>query len=231
MRYLSLVDDFSKDLAYGARVLRKTPGISLAAVLTIALGIGSSTAIFSVAHAVLLKPLPYRDPDRLVVLSERHLASPGVDRMSPATARDLLRRSSAIEAISLYGDGGGGRLIENGEAEILRGQRVSPNFFETLGVRAQLGRVFVADDSLPGRNNAVVLSNGLWRARFGGDPAIVGRVLNLSGRIGRVVGVLPSDFHALHMSNPGEVPQLFQPMPIDAWNPKIGVRAIPPLGG
>ena len=149
MRHLNLIDDFVKDLAHAVRLLRRTPGIALTAIVTIALGIGASTAIFSVAHAVLLKPLSYRDPDRLVAISEQHLAVPGLDRISPATARDLLQRSRAIESISLYGDGGGGRLIENGEAEVLRGQRVSPDFFDTLGVRAQLGRVFVAEDSLP----------------------------------------------------------------------------------
>ena len=214
MHHLSFLDDLAKDVAYALRILRKTAGISLTALFTITLGIGASTAIFSVAHTVLFKPLSYRDPDQLVVISERRLAYPG-DEISPATSRDLVQRSRSIEAISLYSDGGGGRLIENGEAEILRGQRVSLNFFDTLGVRPFLGRVFVADDSLPGRSNAIVLSYGLWKRRFGGDPGVVGRLLNLSGRIGRVVGVLPPDFLALHMSNPGEVPQLFQPLPID----------------
>jgi hypothetical protein len=110
------------------------------------LGIGASTAIFSVVHAVLMKPLPYRDPDRLVSLSEEHLSMPGVDRLSFATGRDLFQRSAVIEDILYYTDGGGGRLIENGEAEVLRGQRVTANFFHVLGIRAEIGRTFAADD-------------------------------------------------------------------------------------
>jgi putative ABC transport system permease protein len=215
MLQLNYFDDLRRDVAYATRVLGRTPGVALTALFTIALGIGASTAIFSIAYTVLFRPLSYRDPDRLVVVSERHLTEPALEGMSPATARDLLDRSRSIEAISLYADGAGGRLLENGEAEILRGQRVSPNFFETLGVRPLLGRVLESDDGLPGQSTAIVLSHELWQRRFGGDPGVIGRPLNLAGRPARVVGVLQADFHALHMSNPGEVPQLFQPFSID----------------
>ena len=129
-----------RDLRFTLRVFRKSPGFAVIAIGTIALGVGASTAIFSVAHAVVMKPLPYRDPDRLVSLSEEHLSMPGLDRLSYATGRDLLQRSGVIEEISYYRDGGGGRLIEDSEADVLRGQRVSVNFFDGLGIRAEIGR-------------------------------------------------------------------------------------------
>ena len=202
-----------QDLRFTLRLFCKSPGFAVIAIGTIALGVGASTAIFSVVHAVLMKPLPYRDPHCLVSLSEEHLSMPGLDRLSYATGRDLLERSGVIEDI-FYRDGGGGRLIEDGEAEVLRGQRVSANFFDSLGIRAEIGRTFVADDRLPGGNNVIILSHALWQTRFAGDPHIIGRQLHLSGRLIRVIGVLPAAFHPMHMSNPGEIPQVFQPFEI-----------------
>jgi putative ABC transport system permease protein len=203
-----------QDLRFTLRLFRKRPGFGVIVIGTIALGVGASTAIFSVVHAVLMKPLAYRDPDRLVSLAEEHLSMPGLDRLSYATGRDLLRRSGVIEDILYYGDGGGGRLIDDGEAEVLRGQRVTANFFDGLGIRAEIGRTFVADDRLPGGSDVIILSHALWQTRFAGDPQIIGRPLRLSGRLIRVIGVLPAAFHPMHMSNPGEIPQVFQPFEI-----------------
>ncbi len=204
-----------QDLRFACRIFRKSPGFAAIAIVTIALGVGAGTAIFSVVQAVLLRPLPYRDPDRLVSLSERHLSSPGLDRLSDGTGRDLLQRSGILEDILFYRDGAGGRLIENGEAEILRGQSVSPRFFDVLGIRAQIGRTFTAADTLPGSNDVIILSHTLWETRFGADPNIAGRLLHISGRLVRVIGVLPPDFHAMHMSNPGEIPQVFRTFTVD----------------
>ena len=204
-----------QDLRFTLRLFRKSPGFAVIAIGTIALGVGASTAIFSVVHAVLMKPLPYRDPDLLVSLSEKHLSMPSLeDRLSYATGRDLLQRSGVIEDILYYRDGGGGRLIEDSEPEVLRGQRVSANFFDSLGIRAEFGRTFVADDRLPGGSDVIILSHALWKTRFAGDSQIIGRPLHLSGRLIRVIGVLPAVFHPMHMSNPGEIPQVFQPLEI-----------------
>ncbi len=106
-------------------------------------------------------------------------------------------------------------MMEDGKAEIVRGQRVSANFFDCLGVRAQLGRTFVPNDRLPGSNDVAILSHALWRSRFGGDPAIIGRPLHISGSPIRVIGVLPASFHPFHMSNPGEIPQVFRAVEIE----------------
>ncbi len=218
-----------QDLHFTLRLFRKSPGFGVIAIGTIALGVGASTAIFSVVHAVLMKPLPYRDPNRLVSLSEEHLSMPGVDRLSYATGRDLLQRSGVIEDILYYSDGGGGRLIENGEAEVLRGQRITANFFDGLGIRAEIGRTFVADDRLPGGSDVIILSHALWQAKFGGDPHILDRLLHLSGRLIRVIGVLPAAFHPMHMSNPGEIPQVFRPFEIgevESEDRSVGATAI-----
>lgn len=120
--------DALQDARFALRLFRKSPGFTAVAIGTIAFGIGASTAVFSVVHAVLLEPLPYRDPGGLVSLSEKWISLPGLDRLSYATRRDLMERSGVIEDILYYRDGGGGRMIENGEAEILRGQRVTANF-------------------------------------------------------------------------------------------------------
>ncbi len=202
-------------MRFALRSLRNAPAFSAVAIATLALGIGANTAIFTVVDAVLLNPIPYRDPDRLVSLSESHLASPGLDRLSIATARDLLRRSRTLDSVSFYNDGGGGRLLENGEAEVLRGQRVSPGFFDTLGIRPYLGRTFLPADRLPGHNDVIVLSHALWKRRFGADPNIIGRPLHILNGPARVIGVLPPTFHPLHMSNPGEMPQVFRCLTLD----------------
>jgi putative ABC transport system permease protein len=195
-------------------MFRKNPGFTLTAVFTIALGIGASTAIFSVVNSVLLKQLPYDAPDRLVTLSERDVSSPGLDNISYATARAYRERSRTLESLLEYNDSGGGRLIFNDGAEQLRGQSVSPEFFRSLGIRAELGRVFEPADALPGRSDVIILSHGIWERIFGADPAIIGRTLDINNRPTRVIGVLPADFHPFHMSNPGEVPQVFRPFPI-----------------
>jgi putative ABC transport system permease protein len=199
-----------QDLLFAIRMLRRSPGFTALAVATMALGIGSNTAIFSVVHALLLKPLPYHQPDRLVALSEGDPAATGLGHLSFATARDLRSSSRTIESVSFFGDMSP-NLIENGVSEVLRGQRVSANFFDTLGVKPQLGRVFEFEDTLPGRNNVIVLTHTLWKVRFGADPAIIGRVLQLNNQPVRVIGVMPASFAPLHMSNPGELPMAFRP--------------------
>jgi len=189
---LNALEGILQDLRYAARGLRKSPGFALTVVLTIALGIGSFTAIFSVVNSVLLRPLPYAAPDRLVALAESNVSSPGLDAISFATARAYREQSRALENLVEYNDGGGGRLLDGDIAEQLRGQSVSPEFFRMLAIRPRLGRVFQPEDAFPGRNDVIILGYGLWQRLFGADPRIVGRVLQINGVPIRVIGVLPA---------------------------------------
>jgi hypothetical protein len=172
---LSQIDSVLKDLVFAARIFLRSPGFSITAIITIALGIGSNTLIFSVVNSVLMRQLPYEASDRLVSMSEPRVSTPGEDQISFATAHAYRERSRTLEALVQYNDSGGGRLVFGGGAEELRGQSVSPDFFRMLGVRAELGRVFLPQDALPGRNGLIILSHGIWERLFGSDPGIIGR--------------------------------------------------------
>jgi predicted permease len=211
---LSQLDSVVKDLVFAVRIFLRSPGFTITAILTIALGIGANTVIFSVVNSVLLRQLPYEASDHLVSLAEPRASAPGEDEISFATAHAYRERSRTLEYLVQYNDSGGGRLVVDGGAEELRGQSVSPDFFRMLGVRAELGRVFLSEDALPGRNGVIILSHGIWERLFGSDPGIIGRTLDLNNRSIRVIGVLPADFHPFHMSNPGEVPQVFRPFSV-----------------
>lgn len=185
---------FLQDLRYGFRVLAKTPGFTAVAVLTLALAIGANTAIFTVVNAVLLRPLPFHEPDRLAVVWESK-PSLGIDRenFSPADFADMRDQSRSFEqmAAAYYWSPG---LTGVSEPEKLWGLRVSSNLFDLLGVRPQLGRGFVAGEDDRGRSNVVVLGYGLWQRRFARDPDILGRSLILDGQSFQVVGVMPPGF-------------------------------------
>ena len=199
------VESALRNLRYAVRSLRKAPGFAATVVLTLALGIGANTAIFGVLKHVVLNELPYGDPSRIVSL----------EKISPWTAHELAMRSRTVENISIYGDGQR-ILAEGGRAEMLRGLRTNFGFFVALGVQPMLGRAFVPDDDRWPRKNVVILSCSLWQRRFGGDPGVIGRVLQLTDEAYRVIGVLPPDFHPLRMSNPAETPEIYMPAGYDA---------------
>jgi putative ABC transport system permease protein len=211
VRLTPLVENIIYDARFAFRMGRWSPGFTALAVLTLALGVGSTTAIFSVVKAVLLNQLPYRDPDRVVALAQVDSAAPDPDSVSGYVANEWRARTRSFESISLYGDGQR-TLVERSEAEVLRGMRVSHDFFETLGVKMFLGRSFLAGEDGWPRAKVALLSHGLWTRRFGRDPHIVGRVLELSTQAYRVIGVLPPDFYPLRMSNPAEKPEIFMPL-------------------
>jgi putative ABC transport system permease protein len=191
----SLLVDLGRDVRYAARLLLRTPGFAAVALLTLALGIGANTAIFSVLNAVLLRPLPYADPDRLVLIGERGPTG-AAGNVGYATFVDWRERSHGFDEISvirLWAP----TLIANGEAERISGMRVSANFFRTLGVAPAIGRDFTAAEDTPDGWHVVLLSDGVWRRRFGADPAIVGRVITMSGLPFTVVGVMPASFEPL----------------------------------
>jgi putative ABC transport system permease protein len=183
-----------QDLRYGARMLLRNPGFTLISVITLALCIGANSSIFSVVNAVLLRPLPYREPDRLVAL---WTASPerGSTRRPVSTPdfEDWRAQNRVFEAVAAYPvvDMIGMTLTDQGAAEQLSTGYVTTDFFALLGVQALLGRALLADEHEPGRNHVVVLSHGFWQRRFGADPGIVGKTLTLDGRSFTVVGVMP----------------------------------------
>jgi len=197
-----------EDLRYAARSLAKQPGFSLIAMLTLAVGIGANTAIYSVVDATLLRPLPFKDPDRLMKVS---LTAPGMHGRpamddfpwSYPKYQDFRRLQPVFEDTALY-RGALFNLTEIQEAEQVRGEQVGAGYFPVLGVRAQVGRTFLPEeDATPETHPVAILSHGLWQRRFGGDPKVAGRTVTLNGKRYTVVGVLPPGFQGL--TGPAEV--------------------------
>jgi putative ABC transport system permease protein len=186
---------FGRDLSYGVRLLRKAPGFSAAAIAIIALGVGAVTAIFSVVYGVALKPLPFHEPDRLVNIYSTSVHI-GRARMSVNAAdhRDWLAQNHVFEDIALYRNLASFNLTGAGEPERLLGARISPNLLPVLGVSPALGRGFAEDEDESGKDTVILLSDGLWRRRFGADPSIVGKAIMLNGVPYTVVGVMGPDF-------------------------------------
>src|SRR5215471_13532951 len=187
-----------QDARYGVRLMTRAPGFAAAVILTIALGIGATTAMFSVVYSVLLEPLPYREPDRLVNLWNTALKR-GLPRayVGIANVVDWKARNHVFEDIAIVRAIANFNLTGVGEPERLLGSRVSANLFPVLGVTPLLGRTFIADeDQLSGgsHDRVAILSYGLWVRRFGADPAVVGRTISLSGGPYTVVGVMREDF-------------------------------------
>jgi predicted permease len=193
---LPVIETLIQDLRYGARMLFKQPGFTFVAVLTLSLGIGANTAIFTVVDAALLRGLPYRDPERLVQVWETRRV--GEIKQLDASYPDYLdwgRQSEVLEGICGYtGWDGSFTLTGRAEPERIEGARVTASFFSVLGVAPMLGRTFLPDEDRPQAESTVILSYGLWQRRFGADPNIVGQSLILDGSDYTVLGVLPSSF-------------------------------------
>ena len=185
------------DLKFAFRQLVKNPGFTTVAVLTLALGIGANTAIFSVIDAVLLKPLPYREPDRLVMVWE-DASFIGFPRDTPAPANyaDWKAQNQDFEDMAAT-DWRSFNLIGDGEPEKIQAYGVTANFFPLLGVQPALGRVFLPDEDQPGANRVAILSHRLWQTRFGGARDILGKDILLNDEKYSVVGVMPAGFQFL----------------------------------
>jgi putative ABC transport system permease protein len=208
-----------QDLRYGARMLLKSPGFTLIAVITLALGIGANTAIFSLVNSILLRQLPFRRPEQLVRVDSRRLAS----GKYPFTLQDFIDyrdQNQSLSGIAAYASWSA-NLTDQGEPEQLQGLRISANAFELLGVEAAAGRVLAPGDDAPGQQYVAVLSYGLWRRRFGADPQLVGKKLTLNGASYTVVGVLPPQFF---FPNGVREAELAVPLAPDA-DPLRGLRA------
>ena len=184
-----------QDVRFGARMLRKNPGFTAVAVLTLALGIGANTAIFSVVNAVLLQPLPYPQPDRIVAL-ERHFPS-GDSGPSVSIPKFMVWReqTQVFQAVAAYDIAGPGINLTGGDLpEQVKGIHASADYFAVFGAPLAAGRTYTPDEDRPGGPHVVVISNGLWRGRFGGDPAIIGKTIDLTGDSYQIIGVLASTF-------------------------------------
>lgn len=183
-----------QDLIYGFRMLLKQPGFTVVALLSLAIGIGVTTAIFSVIHAVLLRPLPFADADRLVILWSR---SPGLnvaqDWFSPGQYLDVKTQNQVFEETAIA-IGASFNITGPGGPEHIDGARVSSSFLPLLGGKALYGALFAAEDDTPGRPPAVILSHGFWRRRFGSDPQVIGRTITLNASNFTIVGVLSAGF-------------------------------------
>ncbi len=181
-----------QDLRYAVRMLLKKPGFTALAVITLALGIGANTAIFSVVNAVMLRPLPYDEPERLVFLHER---SKQLDDMSISWPNysDWRTRNTVFEKVGVY-NRNDYNLTGRGEPQRLQAGQVTADIFSALRVNAALGRVFTSDEDKPGANPVVLLSHGTWQKHFGGDPRIINQAINLNDRSYTVIGVMPAGY-------------------------------------
>ena len=195
------MDFFSQDLRYGARLLAKTPAFTAVALLTLALGMGAATAIFSVVDTVLLKPLPFRDAERLLVIWEKNASLNRYDLdVAPANFLAWQRQGRTLERMAALRDvritltGGPNGHID---PEELKGERVSAGLFPLLGVQPMVGRTFRPEEDRPGRDGVVVLSHSLWQRRFAGDPGIAGKTIRLRDQPYTVIGVMPPAFAVL----------------------------------
>jgi hypothetical protein len=195
-RSLLLLESLTQDLRYSVRTLRKNPVFAATAILVLALGIGGNTAIFTVIRAVLLKPLEYRDPDRLVYLSldnpKQNTQDVPFTLLRYEETRKTARSFSGVgaflrspEAMTLSG---------GGDAEILNGARVSANFLDILGMQPLLGRSFLGEEDTPAGSPVAMISAGLWKRRFGGDPQVTGKTTLIDSVPYTIIGVLPEGF-------------------------------------
>lgn len=206
----ALVRQLGRDMSYGVRLLRKAPGFSAAAVTIVALGVGAVTAIFSVVYGVALAPLPFREPERLVNIWTLSSKLAGQFPVNGADHRAWLDQNQVFEDIALVRNLANFNLVGSGEPERLLGARISANLFSVLGVSPAIGRGFTADEDEIGHDRVVILSDGFWRRRFGADPSIVGRDINLNGAPHTVVGVMERDFQY-----PGRQFQIWTPLTIN----------------
>jgi len=193
-RGLRWLDESAQDLRFAGRMLAKAPGFAFVAVLTLALGIGANTAIFSVLHAWVLQPLPYANPDQLVVIWTTGTKGQWRSRSAPADIYDWRKDSPVFDMVCGWTTPSF-TLHEGNEADQVIGARVSGEFFKLLGVSPQFGRDFLPEDDRPGAAPVAILSNELWTSRFAADQAVIGRTIPIDGQAVTVIGIAPPHFH------------------------------------
>ena len=202
-----------QDIRYGIRMLAKNPGFTVVAVLTLALGIGANTALFSVVNAVLLKALPFHQPDRLVALYQNKVQFQRASISYP-NFLDWQRQNRTFDSMAAFRPDDF-NLTGAGEAEHIRGEMISADFFSTLGLQPMIGRWFTSQEDQLGGAPVAVISAGLWTRKFTSRPDIVGRSVELNGTDYMIVGVVPARFH-LQMQNFPQDIEVY--IPIGQWN-------------
>src|SRR5271170_6602713 len=213
------LENLRRDVRYAVRTLWRDKGFAAFAILIVGLGVGASCTIFSVVNTILLRPLPFRDPGKLVWIANHQDQT---NDMSGKTSQtdyllDMRARNQSYEDLAAYfafyglGDA---KMIGDGQPERLTSVPVTQNFFPLLGVEPQIGRQFSAEECKQNGPNVVMLSDGLWRRKFGADPNIVGRALSFDGGPATVVGVLPASFDFATIFTPGSRVDMFMPFPL-----------------
>jgi predicted permease len=216
------METLGQDLRYGVRMLLKHKGFTAVAVLTLALGIGATSAIFSVVNSVLLRDLPYREPQRLVmVFTEWEIPQVGIrgegNIFTGADFRDLRDQNQCFERMAAFSGGVNFNLTGSGAPEALVGVRATANLFDLLGIPPEHGRAFLPEEDQPGNNRVVILSGGLWQRRFGSDPKIVGQKITLNNQPYEVIGVAPPDFQFPLKNTPADF-YIPLALPPEEWN-------------
>jgi putative ABC transport system permease protein len=208
-----------QDLQYALRAFARTPGFALIAVLTLALGIGANTAIFTVVNALLLKPLPYANPDRLVMVWQdfRGRGGPVDEWATPGNYVDWRNQKDLFEQVSVIG-GWQPAMTGGAEPESLPGEQVSHEYFIVLGINPILGRNFRAEDDVPKAARVVIISEDLWRRRFGSETSVIGRAITLSGEAHEIVGVMPAGFRPIVAA----AAEIWRPRQLNTANPSRG---------
>jgi putative ABC transport system permease protein len=206
--------DVLYDARFACRAVVRSPSVTAAAVFTLALGVGLNTAVFSVVESLLLRQLPYGAPDRIVALTLRDSNGAGNGGVDAGLVRRWAARTRTLESLGIHGDS---QLLlhDAGDTEVMRGTRVSADYFDTLRVHMLLGRTFQAGEDRLDPAAVLILTHDYWVRRFGQDPTIIGRTLDVDGGPYRVVGVLPERFGPLRMTNPAERPEYFAPASYD----------------
>lgn len=200
------MQSFLQDLRFGARMLRKNPGFAIAAIFTLALGIGGNTAIFTITSSVLLKALPYQAPQQLISLDAQ--SKDGQSHCCTLNRFDLVRDRSQSFSGVVAAASDNFNLTGRGEPVQVPSARVSANFFDLLGVKPQVGRFFVPDEGQPAGKPVIVISDGLWHSRFGGDPGVISQTIALDGTPYNIIGVLPAGIQFPFLA------------PADVWTPR-----------
>jgi putative ABC transport system permease protein len=198
-RGVNLIQDLITDIRFGFRILRLSPAFTVVAILTLALGVGANTAVFSLVNGVLLRPLPYRNPDRLLIVWEKS-GEGSPENVGYATYLDWKNQNKSFEQLAIYGSWQ--PVLQVGEPEQLNGLRVTSNYFRTLGVHPEIGRDFLPEEDAPNTNKVVMLSHSLWQRKFNSDPDIVGKTIDMNATQYIVAGVLPASYQSLMSQDP-----------------------------
>lgn len=217
-----------QDLRFGARTLRKNAGFTMAAILTLALAIGANTSIFTITRAVLLKPLPYQEPQLLISIDVQQ--KDGQSRCCSLNWTDMIRGRSRSFSSAAVSAPDNLTLTGRGEPLQVTAGRVSPGFFETLGVKPQLGRTFAEEEGRPEGKPVIILSDTLWRTRFGGDRSVLGQTITLDSTPYTIVGVLPAGIQFAFVG-PADIwtPRYFEHSLFPPWRLRLGVGYLTPI--